>query len=230
MFHKISWRCPFKQKQGWGQRLFTGLVETMGQVGSVQEDSAGRKLTIELPEIRDGLTLGESVAINGCCLTVVALGSVSADFQAGPETLERTNLGRLKLGDRVNLERALRADGRLGGHIVQGHIDGTGTVLSRQRDGEWETVWFEVGSLARYLVPKGSIAIDGVSLTVCEVTDRSLSVMLIPHTLSVTTLGQRIPGDTVNFETDVLGKYVAKLVEGYLPGLIGHRQGEGSSS
>ena len=210
--------------------MFTGLVETMGRVGSVQEGSAGRRLTIDLPEIRDGLAVGDSVAINGCCLTVVALGSSSADFEAGPETLERTNLGRLRVGDRINLERALRADGRLGGHIVQGHVDGTGQVLSRTRDGEWETVWFEVDSLARYLVPKGSIAIDGVSLTVCEVTDRALSVMLIPHTLSVTTLGLRMPGDTVNIETDVLGKYVAKLVEAYMPRVVGDRQGEASRS
>lgn len=202
----------------------------MGQVGSVQEDPAGRRLTIDLPAIRDGLAIGDSIAINGCCLTVVALGSASADFEAGPETLERTNLGRLKEGDRVNLERALRADGRLGGHIVQGHIDGTGKVLSRTRDGEWETVWFEVASLTRYLVPKGSIAIDGVSLTVCEVTDRAISVMLIPHTLSVTTLGLRTPGDTVNIETDVLGKYVAKLVEAYLPQTLGNRLGEGTRS
>jgi riboflavin synthase len=202
------------------QRLFTGLVETMGEVTHVAEDPAGRRFSIDLPEIRAGLSIGDSIAINGCCLTAIALSSAGADFEAGPETLVRTNLGELRVGHQVNLERALRADSRLGGHIVQGHIDGVGTVRSRQQNGEWETIWFEVGELTKSLVPKGSIAIDGVSLTVCDVTNDAISVMLIPHTLSVTTLGRRSLGDRVNIETDILGKYIAKMMEASLPGWL----------
>lgn len=200
--------------------MFTGLVETMGRITGVASDPFGRRLSIDMPAIREGLAIGDSIAINGCCLTVVELSPTGADFQAGPETLQRTNLGRLVVGDRVNLERAMLADGRLGGHMVQGHVDGLGKVRSRQADGEWETVWFEVGPLTQQLVPKGSVAIDGVSLTVCEVTDDAISVMLIPHTQAVTTIGSRAVGDAVNIETDVLGKYVAKMMEAYLPKLV----------
>lgn len=210
--------------------MFTGLVETTGEVTSLRDDPAGRRLTIELVAIRDGLAIGDSIAINGCCLTVVALHDSCAEFEAGPETLDRTNLGRLGIGSAVNLERAMRPDARLGGHIVQGHVDGTGTILSRTRTGDWETVWFEVGPLASQLVPKGSITIDGVSLTVCDVTDHSLSVMLIPHTLSVTTLGRRTAGDIVNIETDILGKYVAKMMEAYLPKIVAASRPEVSPS
>ncbi|MBY0587972.1 riboflavin synthase [bacterium] len=200
--------------------MFTGLVETMGEVTHVAEDPAGRRFSIDLSEIRGGLSIGDSIAINGCCLTAIALSSAGAEFEAGPETLVRTNLGELRVGHQVNLERALRADSRLGGHIVQGHIDGVGTVRSRQQNGEWETIWFEVGELTKSLVPKGSIAIDGVSLTVCDVTNDAISVMLIPHTLSVTTLGRRSLGDRVNIETDILGKYIAKMMEASLPGWL----------
>lgn len=198
--------------------MFTGLVECVGTLqashqGLSPQADPGRQLTIELPEIREGLSLGDSVAINGCCLTVIALAQGNATFQAGPETLLRTNLGQLVPGDRVNIERALLAGGRLGGHIVQGHIDGTAVIKSRTQQGEWEIVWFECGSLARTMVPKGSVAVDGVSLTVCDVTDDSFSVMLIPHTLDVTTLGEKGVGAVVNMETDILGKYVMKMVE-----------------
>ena len=202
--------------------MFTGLVECVGSLQSVTDAESGRQLTIELPAIRDGLAIGDSIAINGCCLTVIELTSGNATFGAGPETLLRTNLGRLEQGSRVNLERALAAGARLGGHIVQGHIDGTAVIKSRKQDGEWEIVWFECGDLARTMVPKGSVAVDGVSLTVCDVTTDSFSVMLIPHTLAVTTLGEKVVGEMVNIETDILGKYVLKMVEQVLGADRGH--------
>jgi riboflavin synthase len=159
-----------------------------------------------------GAALGDSIAINGCCLTIVALTDGQWDFQAGPETLARTNLGRLATGMSVNLERALPVNGRLGGHFVQGHVDGLGTVDVIDRSGEWVTMWFCVpAQLAGQMVSKGSVAVDGISLTVVDVEPERFSVALIPHTLEVTTLGARQRGDTVNIETDILAKYVQKL-------------------
>jgi len=193
--------------------VFTGLVESVGALTATHDEESGRRLTLELAPLREGLALGDSIAINGCCLTVVELSDRGAMFEAGPETLNRTNLGTLKVGDRVNLERALAAGARLGGHIVQGHVDGTATLSSRTREGEWDIVWFHCGELAKSMVTKGSVAVDGVSLTVCDVTSDSFSVMLIPHTLSVTTLGEKRVGAVVNIENDILGKYVLKMVE-----------------
>ncbi|MFO0946942.1 MAG: riboflavin synthase [Planctomycetota bacterium] len=191
--------------------MFTGLIEAIGTVTATREDANGRRLTIAVPFAKE-LVLGESVAINGCCLTVVSKSDEAADFEAGPETLAKTNLGEIRRGSPVNLERALRPDGRLGGHIVQGHVDGTGKIFERKRQGEWETVWFFAGELARQMIPKGSITVDGISLTLVEVTKDSFSVALIPHTLSATTLGSKMVGETVNLETDVLGKYVLKYL------------------
>jgi len=148
-------------------------------------------------------------------LTMIEVRPSGMAFQAVPETLEKTNLGQLTLGDRVNLERALRVGDRLGGHWVQGHIDGVGRIAERQRDGEWETVWFSCApALTAQMVAKGSIAVDGVSLTLVEVHDGRFSVALIPHTLEHTTLGFKTAGATVNLETDVLAKYVMKLLTG----------------
>ena len=159
--------------------------------------------------------LGESVAINGACLTVVARTDHSCRFQAGPETLQRSNLGQLQAGERVNLERALRVGDRLGGHFVQGHVDGLGQIRQRQRQAEWEVIWFGCAAeLARQIVPKGSIAVDGISLTVVEVSTESFSVALIPHTLAQTTLGFKRSGASVNLEIDVLAKYVWKCLRG----------------
>jgi riboflavin synthase len=160
-----------------------------------------------------GLGLGDSVSINGCCLTVVAQDGSIAAFQAGTETLSKTNLGRLAEGSPVNLERSLPVDGRLGGHFVQGHVDGVGQVALIDRDGDWITMWFQVPeTLAKYLVAKGSVAVDGISLTVVDVESDRFSVALIPHTLEVTTLGIRNVDDPVNIETDILGKYVERLL------------------
>lgn len=194
--------------------MFTGLVEALGTVRRVETAGAARDLVIAEATLAAELALGDSVAVNGCCLTVVALDAETFRFQAGPETLRRTNLGELQPGDRVNLERALRLSDRLGGHIVQGHIDGTGSVLERHREGDWEMVWFRCPvELTRQMVSKGSVAVDGVSLTVVDVGGDRFSVALIPHTLSHTTLGFRPPGATVNLETDLLAKYVQKALE-----------------
>jgi len=194
--------------------MFTGLVEGQGVVEVIQPEQDTVRLEIDTGEnIASGLAHGDSVSINGCCLTVVGLDGHVAAFQAGTETLSRTNLGELRAGSRVNLERSLSVNGRLGGHFVQGHIDGTGRVKSISRDGDWVTMWFEIpGPLEQYLVSKGSIAVDGVSLTVVDVQSAQFSVALIPHTLEETTLGHRQVGDMVNIETDILGKYVARML------------------
>jgi riboflavin synthase len=222
--------------------MFTGLVAGRGFVHDVRPegvvDSSARRaepaagsaanlpgnaiapsaetlrLTIRVPDnFGPAGTLGESVAINGCCLTAVAVDGNRWSFQAGSETLSKTNLGRLRAGNAVNLERALPVDGRFGGHFVQGHVDGVGQVDRVERDGEWVTMWFRAPeALVRQLVPKGSVAIDGVSLTVVQVAADRFSVALIPHTLEMTTLGLRQPGDDVNIETDILGKYVQQML------------------
>lgn len=194
--------------------MFTGLVEGLGRLARLQPEGAALRLTISPPAaLLSSVAIGDSIAINGCCLTVVEISAEGWSFQAGPETLARTNLGRLVLDDRVNLERSLPVDGRLGGHFVQGHIDGIGHVGSIMPAGEWLTLWIRVGeTLSQQMVSKGSVAVDGVSLTVVDVERDRFSAALIPHTLAMTTLGMRQPGDAVNIETDLIGKYVQKLL------------------
>jgi riboflavin synthase len=194
--------------------MFTGLVEALGTVTRREPDGAGgAHLTVACPFAAE-LTVGESVAVNGACLTVVERAGEAFHAQMGPETLHRTNLGDLRPGDRVNLERSLRLGDRLGGHIVQGHVDGVGRIAERHPSGEWETVWFTCPpELTALMVPKGSVAVDGVSLTLVDVAADRFSVMLIPHTLAVTTLGFKRAGDPVNLEADMLAKHVAKLLE-----------------
>ncbi len=171
---------------------------------------------VAAPDITAELTIGQSVAVNGACLTVIACDAETCSFQLGPETLQRTNLGDLRPGDRVNLERALRLSDRLGGHLVQGHVDGIGYVLQRSTEGEWATVWFRCSSeLAAQMAPKGSVAVDGVSLTVVQVGEDRFSVALIPHTLAHTTLGFKETGAAVNLETDLLAKYVWSYMNHY---------------
>jgi riboflavin synthase len=194
--------------------MFTGLVETLATVERIEPDGPSRTLVIAAPAIAPGLTLGESVAVNGACLTVVAHDARTCRFQAGPETLQRTNLGELTTGDRVNLERSLRVSDRLGGHLVQGHIDGLGHIAERRREGEWDLVWFRCSkALTAQMVSKGSVAVDGVSLTLVDVEADLFSVALIPHTLAQTTLGFKQPGASVNLETDLLAKYVWKCLQ-----------------
>lgn len=198
--------------------MFTGIVEGLGIVRSIRRDGPGLELIIEPPSPAephdaDPPRIGESIALNGCCLTVVGVDADGWTFQAGAETLSRTSLGNLKLGDPVNVERSLTATARIGGHFVQGHVDGLGRVSAIERDGEWVNMRFDVPErLTRQMVEKGSIAVDGVSLTLVAVESRRFSVALIPHTLEVTTLGVRAVGDPVNVETDILGKYIEKML------------------
>jgi len=199
--------------------VFTGIVETIGRVAAVDARGELTSLEIAAPEILVGVGLGDSVAVNGACLTVTAVGSESLRFEAVKETLERTSLGDLGVGARVNLERALRADARLDGHIVQGHVDGTGTVRRLEHRGDDVRLFVDCGpEVADYLVPKGSVAVEGVSLTVVETQPDGFDVALIPHTLTATTLGEKRPGDRVNLEADVLGKYVRRYLERLAPG------------
>jgi riboflavin synthase len=194
--------------------MFTGLDETLGTVERVEPDGAGRDLYLAAPTIAAELSNGDSVAINGACLTVVAHDARTCRFQAVPETLARSNLCELAPGDRVNLERSLRLADRLGGHLVQGHVDGIGNIVERRREGDWELLWFACSAnLAVQMVPKGSVAVDGVSLTLVQVEATRFSVALIPHTLAQTTLGFKQPGASVNLETDLLAKYVWKYLE-----------------
>lgn len=195
--------------------MFAGLVESLGFVRSRSDDGhGGLLLSISEKSLAPQLTIGESVAVNGVCLTVVERDAELFKFQVGPETLLRTNLGSLKAGHRVNLERSLRIGDRLGGHFVQGHVDGVATIAERINQGEWEMVRFACSpDLTRLMVPKGSIAVDGISLTLVDVRADFLTVMLIPHTLAITTLGFKKVGDLVNLETDMLAKHVAKLLD-----------------
>jgi riboflavin synthase len=193
--------------------MFTGLVEALGHVERVAVEGPGRRFVLRWPGLAGPLAPGESVAVNGCCLTVVAAEGERFEVQAGPETLLRTNLGAKAEGDRVNLERSLRVGDRLGGHFVQGHVDTTADLRERRPEGEWEFLAFGLDpAWTELMVEKGSIAVDGVSLTLVEVGRDGFSVMLIPHTLSVTTLGALRVGDRVNIEVDMLAKHVKKLL------------------
>jgi riboflavin synthase len=194
--------------------MFTGIIEELGAVGAIQSRAAGSRLTIACTTVMEDLREGASVAVNGVCLTAVDLqpGSFSADL--APETLLRSNLGTLRAGSRVNLERPLSPSGRLSGHIVQGHVDGTGELVSLEALGD-ENWWLRVrvpAELDRFLVYKGSVAIDGISLTIAAIEAGVLSVTVIPHTYRNTTLGGYRPGARVNVECDILAKHVEKLL------------------
>jgi riboflavin synthase len=194
--------------------MFSGIVEALGTVAELRSEPPGCRIIVREPRIAAETKVADSICLNGCCLTVVEQSGDAFGFQAGPETLARTNLGELKPGSRVNLERSLAVGGRLGGHFVSGHIDGTGTLVERIDQGEWSTFWFSVPqSLAVQMASKGSIAVDGVSLTIVESQANRFSVALIPFTLAVTTLGPLAVGGKVNLETDILAKYVQRLFE-----------------
>ena len=193
--------------------MFTGIIEEIGTVRRIEHGAKGARLTIQANTVLEDTRIGDSIATNGVCLTVVSMtgDSFSADVMA--ESLRRSSLGTLQGGSPVNLERAMAANGRFGGHIVSGHIDGTGTITETQRDDN--AVWYTVSAaptLLRHIVEKGSIAIDGISLTVATVAADRFSVSVIPHTAAVTVLGRKGPGDIVNLETDLIGKYVEKLL------------------
>jgi riboflavin synthase alpha subunit len=209
--------------------MFTGLIESVGSVIDVVSARPGVRLgvtTALAPELR----AGDSLAVNGVCLTVVSAADGSVVFDIGPETARVTMLGSLRAGQDVNLERAMRADSRFGGHFVQGHVDATGTVKAVWEDAgaRWLTVTF-ADALAAYMIPKGSIAIDGVSLTIAALRDDEFDVMIIPFTWEHTNLHARVAGDRVNLECDIVGKYVARAAEAYVgAGFPGLSRGEGS--
>jgi riboflavin synthase len=191
--------------------MFTGLVEAMGVVERLQPEPPGVRLVVRQADVLGQVAIGDSIAINGCCLTVVAAAGGAAEFEAGAETLSRTNLGQLRAGSYVNLERSLKVGDRLGGHFVTGHIDSQGWLDRSETEGDWATCWFRVPPrLTRQMASKGSIAVDGVSLTLVAVERERFSVALIPHTLAATTLGRLREGDAVNLETDLLAKYVER--------------------
>ena len=193
--------------------MFTGIVEELGTIRSIRRGAASAVLSIGAEAVLSDLRIGDSVAVNGVCLTATGVDGSGFTADVMHETLQRSSLGALGPGSRVNLERAMAADGRFGGHIVSGHIDGTGTIAERRRDDN--AVWYTVSAspaLLRYIVEKGSVAIDGISLTVASVEADRFSVSVIPHTAAVTVLGRKRPGDIVNLETDIIGKYVEKLL------------------
>lgn len=193
--------------------MFTGIIEELGKVKSISKNAKESRIYIDCSKVLEDVCVGDSIAVNGVCLTVVdySLNGFSADVMN--ETFNRSSLGRLRSGSTVDLERAMAANGRFGGHIVSGHIDGTGKILGIKNDGN--AVWFEIETSREILngiVKKGSIAIDGISLTVAGVMKKSFSVSIIPHTLSQTVLGEKRVGDVVNLENDVIGKYVARFL------------------
>ena len=198
--------------------MFTGLIEETGTLQNLNRGSASCVLTVGCREVLENTKIGDSIAVNGVCLTVTSLGSNYFTADAMPETLNRSSLGELRTGSLVNLERAMPADGRFGGHIVSGHIDGTGTIEQIQTDAN--AVWYTVSAPAqilRYIVEKGSITIDGISLTVAYVDEKVFKVSIIPHTQKVTALHEKRIGSIVNLECDIIGKYVEKLLTPYTP-------------
>lgn len=198
--------------------MFTGIVQHVGQVRAVRQHPAGRRLTVDLGPVAEGLATGDSVAVAGVCLTVAAVNGAAAEFDVVPATASCSNLGSLRAGAKVNLERSLRLDRGLEGHLVQGHADGTATVRQVQRGADWVVEFACPPELTDAMVPRGSVAVDGVSLTVRSVQSGAFSVALIPTTLAATTLGGLAVGDVVNVETDVIGKYVAKHLGELAPG------------
>ena len=193
--------------------MFTGIIEEIGTVKGVKRGNRSVVLEVQAKKVLEDLKVGDSIATNGVCLTVTSFTGIVFCADVMLETMQRSNLGELRAGDRVNLERALTLNGRLGGHIVSGHIDGTGKIVGREKDEN--AIWISVatsGELLRYIVDKGSITIDGISLTVVSVNDAGFTVSIIPHTQDETTLVKKKIGDTVNLENDVIAKYVEKLM------------------
>ena len=193
--------------------MFTGIVEEMGVIKSIRKGASSAVLEIQAQVVLEDVHIGDSIAVNGVCLTATTFTPTTFTADVMHETLNRSSLANLRPGSRVNLERAMAANGRFGGHIVAGHVDGVGTVLQTRKDDN--AIWYNIGAgpeVLRYVVEKGSITIDGISLTVAKVTDTDFSISAIPHTVAVTVLQDRKPGDTVNLETDIIGKYVEKLL------------------
>ena len=195
--------------------MFTGIIEEMGVVKEVSKTRQGSSVSILAQTVLEGLKVGDSVTVNGACLTVVAFARTEMKADLSPETAKVTTLGSLKAGDPVNLERAMRLGDRLGGHLVSGHVDAIGTIRARVQEGDALQLTIEAPrEVLRYCVPKGSVTVDGISLTLNEVTDRGFRVTIIPHTAKVTTLGIKQAGDAVNLEADLIGKFVERLFPG----------------
>ncbi|WAH37880.1 riboflavin synthase [Alicyclobacillus dauci] len=193
--------------------MFTGLVEELATIRQIRVRSDGAEIELDAHRIMSDMNLGDSISVNGICLTVVRMQGDAFLVEAVPETLRRTNLGRLSVGDKVHVERAMPAGGRFGGHIVSGHIDGTGRVSKVQEEGVARVFTIEAGAdILKYIVEKGSICVDGVSLTVMDVDDRGFRVAIIPHTRGETRFGATKVGDVVNLECDVIAKYVERLL------------------
>lgn len=193
--------------------MFTGIVEETGSIKNIKRGAASAELSIEASKVLEDVALGDSIAVNGVCLTVTDFSGSMFTADVMHETLDRSSLGALRPGSPVNLERAMKADGRFGGHIVSGHIDGTGHISNISRDDN--AIWYTIdtsGDILRYIVEKGSIAIDGISLTVASVDESSFKVSIIPHTAANTILAVKKVGDVVNLENDIIGKYVEKLM------------------
>lgn len=194
--------------------MFSGIIESLGVVSDIIMEPPGCRLVIKEPRIAAATNIADSISVNGCCLTVIDKTDRTFTFQAGPETLARTNLGLLVKGSRVNLERALQLNDRLGGHFVSGHIDGLAELVRIDDHGDWQDNYFSVPKeLSAQMASKGSVAVDGVSLTLVRCDQELFSVALIPFTLKLTTLGSRKTGDKVNIETDILAKYVQRLLD-----------------
>lgn len=194
--------------------MFTGIVEEMGTIAGIQKGAKSAVLTIQAQKVFSDIHIGDSIALNGVCLTVTSFSKDTYTADVMNETLQRSSLGSLTIGSKVNLERAMPADGRFGGHIVSGHIDGTGTIKKVEKDDN--AIWYTIAApenLMKYIVEKGSIAIDGISLTVAKRSDADFAISMIPHTAKETVLSQKKPGDIVNLENDIVGKYIEQLMQ-----------------
>ncbi|HEX9020087.1 MAG TPA: riboflavin synthase [Nitrospirota bacterium] len=199
--------------------MFTGIVEEMGSVKALRREAGAARLTVSASTVLGGTALGDSICVNGVCLTVVGMGTSEFSADVAVETLKVTNLGELKVGARVNLERALQLSARIGGHLVSGHVDAAGRIREKRPEGNGWRIFFDApDSVLRYVIKKGSIAIDGISLTVADVDKAGFSIAMIPHTAELTTLGFKSGGDSVNLEADIIGKYVERLLAGRVEG------------
>jgi len=195
--------------------MFTGIIEEMGAVKTLRREAGAARLTLSASKVLEGTVLGDSICVNGVCLTVVDLGTSEFSADVAVETLKVTNLGDLKAGGRVNLERALQLSARIGGHLVSGHVDNVGRIREKREEGNGWRIFIDAPeAVLRYVIKKGSIAIDGISLTVADVDAKGFSIAMIPHTAKLTTLGYKSAGDSVNLEADIIGKYVERLFPG----------------
>ncbi len=195
--------------------MFTGIVEELGSVKALRRDTGAARLTISASTVLESTLIGDSICVNGVCLTVVEMNRNDFSADVAVETLRVTNLGELKIGAKVNLERALQLSARIGGHLVSGHVDAVGSIREKREEGNGWRIFIEAPAMVlRYVIRKGSIAVDGISLTVADVDTSGFSIAMIPHTAKLTTLGFKAAGDSVNLESDIIGKYVERLLSG----------------